>query len=119
MRHVVTTLIGAWALYASSLNTFAAEVHDGVPQEIVRFGDLDLARTADAHELYRRIDRAARDVCETVSSGIAAMATRNRLCTEQAIAGAVAAVDSPFLTERYEQKTHRAILQPQQVGLNR
>ena len=119
MKHAITSLIGALALYAASPNGLAAEVPADVPQQIVKFGDLDVTRPAGAQELYRRITHAARDVCETVSAGGSATAIANRLCTDRAIARAVAAVDSPLLTDRYEQKTHRQILQPQQLGLNR
>lgn len=119
MKHVLTTLIGALALYSVFPDSVAAAAPDGVPQEIVRFGDLDLTRPAGAQELYRRITHAARDVCETVSAGGSAPTIRNRLCIEQAIERGVAAVDSPLLTQDYEMKTHREILQAQKLGLNR
>jgi UrcA family protein len=119
MKHAFTTLIGALALYAVAPNGLAAESSADVPQKIVKFGDLDLTRPAGAQELYRRITRAAADVCETVSSGGSAVAIADRLCAKQAIARAVATIHSALLTEHYEQKTHREILQPQQVGLNR
>ena len=82
-------------------------------------GVRDLTRPAGAQELYRRITRAARDVCATAIPGRFAVASAHRRCTDQAIARAVATVDNPLLTERYEQKSHREILRPQQVGLNR
>lgn len=119
MKHVLTTLIGALVLYSVSPNSLAAEPPDSVSQKTVRFGDLDLTRPAGAQELYGRIRHAARDVCETMSAGGFAAAIRNRICTEQAIAQAVAAVDSPLLTAHYELSTHHEILQPQQAGLNR
>jgi UrcA family protein len=119
MKHVVTTLIGTLALYAASPNGLAADASASVRQEVVKFGDLDLTRPDGAQELYRRIKHAARDVCETVSSGGSAVAIANLMCTDQAIARAVTTVDSPLLTQRYEHKTHREILQPQQAGLNR
>ena len=119
MKHAITSLIGALALYAASPSGVAAEVPADVPREIVKFGDLDLTRPAGAQELYRRISHAAQDVCETVSSGGSATTIANRLCADQAIARAIVAIDSPLLTERFEQKTHREILQPQQLGLNR
>jgi UrcA family protein len=118
MKHVFTTLIGALALYAVAPNGLAAESSADVPQKIVKFGDLDLTRPAGAQELYRRITRAAADVCETASGG-SAVAIADRLCANQAIARAVATIHSALLTEHYEQKTHREILQPQPVGLNR
>jgi len=119
MKHVITALVGSLALYAVSPNGLAAEAGARAPQEIVKFGDLDLTRPAGAQELYRRITRAARDVCDAAIPGRLAVAIAHRRCTEQAVARAVATVDNPLLTERYEQKSHREILQPLQVGLNR
>ncbi|HVP34540.1 MAG TPA: UrcA family protein [Steroidobacteraceae bacterium] len=121
MKHLVTTLVGALALYTASGDGLAAEAPApaNVPREIVKFGDLDLTRPAGAQELYRRITHAARDVCETVSSGGSAIAIANGLCIDRAVADAVATIDSPLLTEHYQHTTHREILQRQQVGLNR
>ena len=118
MKHAVTTLIAALTLCTVAPHAIAAGASANVPEETVKFGDLDLTHSAGAQELYRRITHAARDVCETVSSGGSVTAIANDLCIDRAIARAVTAIDSPLLTERYEQKTHREILQPQQVRLN-
>ena len=68
MKHVITTVVGALALYTTSPSGLAAPApDDAVRQEIVRFGDLDLTRAADAQELYRRIRNAAHKVCESIS----------------------------------------------------
>jgi len=49
MKHVIPTLVGALTLYTMSPSGLAAPAHDdAVRQEIVRFGDLDLTRPADA-----------------------------------------------------------------------
>jgi UrcA family protein len=118
MKHVRTTLIVALGLYATAQAVPAAERPDGLRQETVRFADLDLTRSAGARELYRRIEEAARDVCEEPGSAGFAVAVRSRLCADRAIARAVADVGSPLLIERYEQ-THPEILQVERVGLNR
>lgn len=119
MKHVVTALIGTLALYAVAANAFASEASDALPQEIVRFGDLDLTRPAGAQELYSRITRAARDVCQIDTFGGSFVVVANRLCTDRAIARAVEEIDAPLLTERHQQKSHQDILKVQQVGLNR
>ena len=70
MKHVIPTLVGALTLYTMSPSGLAAPAHDdAVRQEIVRFGDLDLTRPADAQELYRRIKHAAHHVCEAIGFG--------------------------------------------------
>ena len=119
MKHLATTLIGALALYVVSPAGLAASSSDGVPQEVVRFADLDLTRPAGAQELYRRIQHAARDVCEATGTGPYSIALRYRDCTNQAIARAVTEVDAPLLTARYEATAGRQILQPPQARLNR
>ena len=120
MKHAVTTLIGVLALYTIPPSALAGTApDDGVRQETVRFGDLDLTRPAGAQELYRRITHAARDVCETFSPGGSAVGISNRVCIDRAIAQAVADIDSPLLTERYERQTRRQILPLQQALLNR
>jgi UrcA family protein len=120
MKHVITTLVGALALYTMSPSGLAAAAPDDrVRQEIVRFGDLDLTRPADAQELYRRIRHAARTVCEPIGQGGSPLALSDRSCVVQAIARAVAEVNSPLLTERYAGQARRQILPVQQARLNR
>ena len=119
MKHAVTTLIGVLALHAIPLSALAGTAPgDGVRQETVRFSDLDLTGSAGAQELYRRITHAARDVCETFSPGGSAVSISNRVCVDRAIAQAVADIDSPLLTQRYERQTRRQILPLQQARLN-
>lgn len=113
MKPVITTLVAALALYAVSPSGFAATTPDSrVRQEIVRFGDLDLTRPADAQELYRRIRRAAHIVCEPIGMGNP-LAMSDRSCIDQAIARAVADINS------YAGQTRRQILPVQQARLNR
>jgi UrcA family protein len=120
MKHVIPTLVGALTLYTMSPSGLAAPAHDdAVRQEIVRFGDLDLTRPADAQELYRRIKHAAHHVCEAIGFGDPTIAMSDRICIDQATARAVADINSPLLTERYAGQTRRQILPVQQARLNR
>jgi UrcA family protein len=118
MKHFRLTFIVALGLCATTSAVPAAETPDGLRQETVRFADLDLTRPAGARELYRRIEKAAGDVCEAPGSAGFAVAMLSHACADRAIARAVAAIGSPLLIERYEQ-THPAILQVERVGLNR
>ena len=98
MKRLATAFIGALSLYAISLNSLAAAAPDGVRQETVKFGDLDLTRPAGVQELYRRIEHAARDVCDPYVPGRHAVSMSYRDCMDQAIGRAVADVDVPLLT---------------------
>ena len=119
MRHFATTIIGALTLYAISPNSLAAAAPDGARQETVKFDDLDLTRLAGAQELYRRIEHAARDVCDPYVPGSYVVSVRYRDCMDQAIERAVAAVDAPLLTARHDALTGRQTPWPQHAGLNR
>jgi UrcA family protein len=119
MKHFAITIIGALAVYAISPNSFAAAAPDDARRETVKFGDLDLTRAAGTQELYRRIEHAARDVCDPYASGRYVLSMPYRDCKNQAIRRAVADVDAPLLTARYQALTGRQILRPQQTGLNR
>ena len=104
MRHFATTIIGALTLYAISPSGLAAAAPDGARQVTVKFYDLDLTRLAGAQELYRRIEHAARDVCEPLGAdpyGLAAYMT----CRKSAIARALRDIGAPLLTEH-----HRALV---------
>src|ERR1700746_1712793 len=84
MKHVIPPLVGALTLYTMSPSGLAAPAHDdAVRQEIVRFGDLDLTRPADAQELFRRIKHAAHHVCEAIGFGDPTIAMSDRICIDQ------------------------------------
>lgn len=119
MKHLAATIIGALTLYAISPNSLAAAVTDGARQETVKFGDLDVTRLAGAQELYRRIEHAAREVCDPYVPGRYVVSVRYRDCMDQAIGRAVADVDAPLLTARYEALTGRQSPWPRHAGLIR
>ena len=97
MKHLATSLIGTVTLCAVAPAAFAAALPDDVRRQVVSYADLDLARPAGAQELYHRIRRAARDVCETSYDRLG----HDRHCIAQAIARAVAEVGAPLLTTRH------------------
>jgi len=70
----------------------------------VRFGDLDTTTWSGAAALYKRLDRAAHEVCADLDpNGRIAFASELRRlykgCLQFAIANAVLAVDRPALTQ--------------------
>ena len=114
MKHFATTLVSALTLYAISPSGLAAPAPAEVHSEIVRFADLDLTRPAGAQQLYRRIERAAHEVC-------AAYGPRgyDRSCADAAITRAVAEVGAPLLTAHQQTLAQRQTLQPRQARLDR
>lgn len=74
----------------------------------VRFGDLDISKIEGATRLYSRIKRAARTVC-----GMDNIQPEEQFyshwkpCYEQAIATAVASVNSPMLTAVHSGKANQ------------
>ena len=119
MKYLNAVLVGALTFYPLPWDCLAAAPSNDVRTEVVGFADLDLTRPAGAHELYRRIEHAARDVCDPYASGRYVLSMPYRDCKNQAIRRAVADVDAPLLTARYQALTGRQILRPQQTGLNR
>jgi UrcA family protein len=109
VKHLKAVLVGALTLYSLSWDCLAAAPSNDVRTETVRFADLDLTRPAGAHELYRRIQQAARDVCEPYRLGD--IMRSYRLCLSSTIARAVAEVGAPLLTEHHQSQSHPAILQ--------
>jgi UrcA family protein len=71
------------------------------PQVTVSYADLELSRTAGIAKLYRRIARAAAQVCERTNGKVPQNAARAKTCATHAIADAVARVDSPGLLKYY------------------
>ena len=108
-------LAGALTLCPLSWDCLASAPSNDVRTELVQFGDLDLTRAAGVQALYRRIQQAARVVCEPESA--AGHLGGNRECRSSAIARAVAEVDAPLLTERYRAMTHPANLQEREAHL--
>jgi len=76
-----------------------------IPSVAVKFADLDISRPEGAARLYGRIKTAATMVCSSFDrSGLAAQANF-KTCVSDAIARAVAKVDSPSLYAVYGAKT--------------
>jgi len=118
MRHFINTktavpcallaiLVGPLSACADAL---AAPPGYEVATRTVKFGDLDLSRSAGAAALYSRIQNAASAVCEpAISAGPKESTLFAKRCREQSIARAVADVNAPALTSYYLTKTKQAI----------
>jgi UrcA family protein len=114
VKHLKAVLVGALTFYLLSSDCLAAAPWNDVRTQTVRFADLDLTRPAGAHELYRRIQQAAREVCEP--NGAAGYLAGYQKCLSSAIARALADVGAP-LTEHHRAPTHATNLQERQAHL--
>ncbi|HKZ73327.1 MAG TPA: UrcA family protein [Steroidobacteraceae bacterium] len=106
-------IIGLGALcFAVTALEAPANPADGEPRSVtVGFADLNLNSPEGAQALYRRISSAARTVCGLNSNPLPAVRIAARQCYQEAIAGAVAKVDSQTLTA-----LHRAKWKDSRVG---
>ncbi len=80
-------------------------VGDGAKQYVVRYSDLDLAKSAGAAALYARLQQAARAVCAPFEGRELALAAQHRACMDRAVAGAVAEVNRPLLSAYHQLRT--------------
>src|ERR1700675_1275576 len=96
------------AILAGPVSAVAAivEQSDEPPTRVVKFGDLDLNRSQGAAALYTRINAAAREVCQPENIWALKLLAQASECRHQAIAQAVADVNSSTLTKYYETKTY-------------
>ncbi|HET9389044.1 MAG TPA: UrcA family protein [Steroidobacteraceae bacterium] len=109
-RHLSAGWLLAPALLACTLvATGTASADSSWKEQVsvkVKYGDLNLSTDEGAARLYRRITQAARSVC-----GLDYIQPEERMyvnwkpCYEQAIATAVAQVNSPLLTAMHARKT--------------
>lgn len=97
--------LGFGAAYASAAGAIDQPVSDGAKQYVVRFPDLDLSKMAGATALYARLRHASRVVCDPLQSREIGTAAGYRACMEQAVANAVASVNSPLLSEYHQMQT--------------
>jgi UrcA family protein len=100
--------IAALAVCASPF-AYGASAEDGVKSQTVSFADLDLSKPAGAQTLYKRITKAARQVCGPADK-YSYITPRKafRECYEEAVAAAVAQVDRPSLTALHREVTRTA-----------
>jgi UrcA family protein len=72
--------------------------------ETVKYGDLNLNREEGVSRLYKRLNRAAKNVCEPLRGRQLMESAKHRVCVSEALANAVAEVNQPLLTQYYHSK---------------
>ena len=86
----------------------------------VSFADLNLNASAGAAALYRRIQRAARQVCSQNDGGHGLGRYADwKLCYDGAVSGAVEKVNSPLLTALHSGKASDARVAENAQGTSR
>jgi UrcA family protein len=95
-------VLGFSATIASANTSNSQSVSYGVTQYTVRFADLDLSKLDGAATLYRRLNQAAAIVCSSMENKGLSMSRQHRDCVDGAIAGAVAKVGRPMLSQYHE-----------------
>jgi UrcA family protein len=98
-------VLGFSAAAASAGTSNSQFVSDGVNSYVVRFPDLDLSKIDGATKLYSRLRQAAAIVCRPLQGEGLEMYTLYRGCLDHAVAGAVASVGSPMLSQYHESHT--------------
>ena len=102
-------LVGIATLAAglSTNQASAASSDDIVKSVVVRYSDLNLSEPKDASALYARIRRAALVACGEVGPNQLARLPQFQKCVDQAVANAVAHVNSQQVTEIHEARVQR------------
>jgi UrcA family protein len=95
-------------IFASPFSAFATMISklDEPATRVVRYGDLDLSRDSGVATLYSRINSAARAVCEPLDVMMPKVLRERFDCRQDAVARAVADVNSPALTSYHLAKTN-------------
>lgn len=94
-------LIGVLLLAAAATATAGMDAADSRVRMVsleVEYTDLNLATTAGARTLYKRISHAAHTVCGQNSSRSLAMLSAHHRCVRDAVNAAVEKVGAPTLT---------------------
>src|SRR5277367_1455885 len=95
-RAAALFLCGAIALCTLQLTARAAD--EGLPSKRVSYADLDISKPAGAKVLYRRIVKAANEVCQVSGFESLGAAQLTKRCVDHAIDNAVKDVGSPALS---------------------
>jgi UrcA family protein len=96
----LTAPAGATARVNTNEETYRTTVH---------FGDLDLKTRQGADQLYSRLDLAAMRVCEDATEPYVRLTRTYHECRHEALSDAVREVNSPLVTQAYEQRAPRSV----------
>jgi len=99
--HVITLTLSSLLGLGAAIGAASAARAEAAPSVTVSYRDLDLSQPADVRTLYRRLERAASNVCgPVIESGMWEHTAWNR-CYQQALDSAVMQIRSPELLALY------------------
>jgi UrcA family protein len=107
MKSRSATLVLSILLSAGPFVTVHA---DEVARQVVKFSDLDVQADAGVHELYARIQTAARAVCEAYDTHTLGSMTVVNRCRARAVTGAIAELNMPALTRYHAEQSGQPML---------
>jgi UrcA family protein len=129
--HTKSSVMSSWSVLGTAavacalfIGNAAAEEHPVTVAFQVSAKGLDLSQPAGAQELYRRLQRAAVEVCKPGALVALEPVSDRRACSEKALADAIRSVNMPLLTQVYlkahtleEAATHGIEVTPQAVAM--
>lgn len=103
MKTMKTLFVSAALLMAAHGASAADSITVGYTQlsEKVTYTDLDVNKAEGAQALYKRLNRAAKNVCAPLRGRELSRATAHRACIGEALANAVGEVNQPLLTQHH------------------
>jgi UrcA family protein len=101
---LVFAALGVGLTSSAGATARAVNSHDEeVARATVHYGDLDLKTRQGADELYSRINMAAMRVCQDITEPYVRLTRTYTNCRHEAISDAVREVNTPLVTQVYEQ----------------
>ena len=86
---------------ALSLGAVNAATPESPPSVVVKYSDQDLSTASGVNEVYRRIVRAAKQVCPDTSFHDLSLQRRVAECRDQAVSRAIRQIDNSQLAALY------------------
>jgi UrcA family protein len=104
------TKILAFGAFGLAIATLPAQGADKTITRtaVVKYADLNLAKTAGARALYSRIEGAAARLCGPVNVGAVGAWRDYHTCIRDAVGDAVSRVNSPMLSDLHRDHTRLA-----------
>src|SRR5690606_31688339 len=100
LRHAL-----ACAALAASMSVYCdVAPAQNVPERTIHYRPAELATDTGVQELYRKLQRASREICDDLLGSHRKNTHQHRMCYARVLADAVAKVDRPALTSLQEQR---------------
>jgi UrcA family protein len=98
-----------FGLTAPARATARVNTNEETYRRTVHFGDLDVKTRQGADQLYSRLDLAAMRVCEDATEPYVRLTRTYKECRHEALSDAVREINSPLVTQAYDQHAPRFV----------